>query len=60
MLMATKKLQYYFTDHDVTIITSFPLGEVIHSRDATGRISKWALKLMGYDIMYAPCTAIKS
>jgi hypothetical protein len=38
--MATKKLQHYFTDHEVTIVTSFPLGEVIHSRDATGQISK--------------------
>jgi hypothetical protein len=35
MLMATKKLQHYFTDHEVTVVTSFPLGEVVHSRDAT-------------------------
>jgi hypothetical protein len=58
--MAIKKLQYYFTDHEVTVDTSFPLGEVVHSRDATGWISKWALKLMGYDIKYTPRTAIKS
>jgi hypothetical protein len=38
MLMVTKKLQHYFTDHEVTVVTSFPLGEVVHSRDATGRI----------------------
>jgi hypothetical protein len=54
MLMATKKLQHYFTDHEVTIITSFPLGEVVRSRDAIGRTSKWALELMVYDIRYAP------
>jgi hypothetical protein len=41
VLMVTKKLQHYFTNHEVTIVTSFPLGEVIHSHDATGRISKW-------------------
>jgi hypothetical protein len=58
--MVTKKLQHYFTDHEVTVVTLFPLGEVVHSRDATGYISKWALKLMGYDIKYAPRTAIKS
>jgi hypothetical protein len=33
---------------------------VIHSLDATGWNSEWALVLMGYDIKYAPCTAIKS
>jgi hypothetical protein len=60
VLMATKKLQHYLTNHEVTVVTSFPLGEVVHSRDATGRISKWALELMGYDIEYAPRTAIKS
>jgi hypothetical protein len=60
MLMATKKLQHYFTDHEVTVITSFPLDEVVHSRDATGHISKRALELMGYDIKYAPRAAIKS
>jgi hypothetical protein len=60
MLMATKKLQHYFTDHKVTVFTSFPLGRVIRSCDAMGHITKSALELMGYDIKYAPDTAIKS
>ena len=60
VLMATWKLQHYFTDHEVTIITSYPLREVIHNRTVAGRISKWALKLMGHDIRYVPHTAIKS
>jgi hypothetical protein len=58
--MATKKLQHYFTDHEVTVVTSFPLREVIHSREATRRILKWALELMGYDIKYVPRTTNKS
>jgi hypothetical protein len=48
--MVTKKLQHYLTDHEVTIITSFLLGEVVYSRDDTRQISKWALELMGYNI----------
>ena len=39
---------------------SFPLSEVIQNRDATGRITKWALELMGQGISYAPRMAIKS
>ena len=58
--MVTQKLLYYFTDHEVMVITSFPLGNIICNRDATGRISKWALELMGHDIRYIPCTVIKS
>jgi hypothetical protein len=38
----------------VTVISSFPLGEVIQSWDAIGRIVKWVLELMGEGIMYAP------
>ena len=41
-------------------MTSFPLGEVVHSQDATRRTTKWALELMDQGITYAPRTAIKS
>jgi len=60
MLMATQKLLHYFTNHEVMVVTSYPLGEVIHNRDAADRISKWALELMGHDIRYIPRTAINS
>ena len=60
MLMATQNLLHYFTDHEVMVVTSYPLGEVVHNRDITGRISKWALELMGHDIRYVPRTANKS
>jgi len=58
--MVTQKLLHYFTDHEVSAITSYPLGDIVHNHDAAGRISKWALKLIGHDIRYIPRTAIKS
>ena len=60
VLMATRKLLHYFTDHEVAVVTSYPLGDIIRNRDAVGWISKWALELMGYDIRYIPRTTIKS
>ena len=60
VIMAAKKLQHYFTEHEVSVVTSFPLGEVVRNRDAVGRNSKWAVELMGYDIKFIPRTAIKS
>ena len=60
MLMATQELLHYFTDHEVIVVTSYPLGDIICNRDAAGKISKWALELMGHDIRYTPRTAIKS
>ena len=58
--MTAKKLQHYFTEHEVSVITSFPLGEVVCNSDAVGRISKWAVELMGYDVKFVQRTAIKS
>ena len=60
MLMVTRKLLHYFTDHEVIVVTSYPLGDIIHNRDTVGRISKWALELMGHNIRYISHTAIKS
>ena len=60
VLMATRKLLHYFTDHEVIVVTSYPLEDIIRNRDATGWISKWALELMGHDIRYIPHTAITS
>ena len=58
VFMATRKLLHYFTDHKVMVITSFPLGDIIHNCDATRQISKLALKLMGHDIRYIPRTVL--
>ena len=54
ILIAKRKLLHYFESHPVTVMTSFPLGEVVQNQDATGRIMKWALDLMGQGISYAP------
>ena len=40
MLMATRKLLHYFIDHEVMVVTSYPLGDIIRNHDAAGRISK--------------------
>ena len=58
--MVTRKLLHYVIDHEVSVVTSYLLGDIIRNRDAVGRISKWALELMGDNIRYIPHTAIKS
>ena len=60
ILIAKRKLRHYFESHPVTVMTSFPLSEVILNQDATGRTAKWSLELMGQGISYASLTAIKS
>jgi hypothetical protein len=44
----------------VTVVSSFPLGETIQCREASGRIAKWTVELMGKTLSFAPQKAIKS
>jgi hypothetical protein len=60
VVLARRKLQHYFEAHPVTVVSSFPLGEIIRNPDAAGRIAKWSVELMGETLAYAPRKAIKS
>jgi hypothetical protein len=51
ILMTKRKLRDYFDTHLITVVSKYPLGEVIQNPEAKGRIAKWALELMGQDIM---------
>ena len=45
ILITSRKLRHYFDEYKISVITDFPLGDILHNRDATGRISKWIVKL---------------
>jgi hypothetical protein len=60
VILTRQKLRHYFESHPVTVVSSFPLGEIIQCREASGRIAKWAVKIMGETISFAPQKAIKS
>jgi ribonuclease HI len=60
VVLARRKLRHYFEAHPVTVVFSFPLGEIIRNPDAVGRIAKWSVELMDETLSYAPRKAIKS
>jgi hypothetical protein len=60
VVLARRKLRHYFEAHPVTVVSSFPLGDIIHNPDAAGRTAKWSVELMGEMLAYAPRKAIKS
>src|SRR5579883_2780278 len=60
VFITSRKLRHYFQDYSVTVVTKFPLGDILHNQDAMGRISKWAVELGAFTIKFAPQTAIKS
>jgi ribonuclease HI len=44
----------------VIIVTGFPIGDILHNKEAIRRIAKWACELGAHDIEFRPRTAIKT
>jgi hypothetical protein len=59
ILVTKRKLLHYFDAHPITVVSKYPLGEVVQNPEAEGRIAKWALELMGQNITYALRSAVK-
>jgi hypothetical protein len=54
------KLSHYFQAHQIGVHMSSTLGEILNNKEATEKITKWAIELSMYDIVYKPRTAIKA
>jgi hypothetical protein len=60
ILITSRKLRHYFEEYQITVITDYPLADILHNQDAIGRISKWIVELGALSIDFKPRTAIKS
>nr|AAL83334.1 Putative gag-pol polyprotein [Oryza sativa Japonica Group]AAM08723.1 Putative gag-pol polyprotein [Oryza sativa Japonica Group] len=60
VIMTSRKLRHYFQAYKVTVVSSFPLGEVVRNKDVVGRIAKWVVELSQFDVHFVPRIAIKS
>jgi hypothetical protein len=60
VLLTARKLRYYFDDHKVIVVTWFLIGDILHNKEAIGRIAKWACELGAHDIEFRPRMAIKT
>jgi hypothetical protein len=54
------KLRHYIQEYSITVVTNYPLGDILRNQDAIGRISKWAVELSALNINFKPRTTIKS
>jgi hypothetical protein len=59
LLITSRKLRHYFQEYSITIVTDYPLSDILWNQDAIGRISKWALELGALTIDFKPRTDIK-
>ena len=59
LVTAARKLRPYFQAHTIEVPTEFSMKQVLHKPETSGRLMKWAIELIEFDIRYKPKTAIK-
>ena len=59
LVTAARKLRPYFQAHTIEVPTEYPMKQVLHKPETSGRLMKWAIELSEFDIRYRPKTAIK-
>ena len=59
LILASRKLRPYFQAHKIEVRTSYPLRQIMHKPEVTGRMLKWAVELGQFDLEYKSRTAIK-
>ena len=45
LLVASRKLHHYFQGHPITVVTAYPLEQVLRNPNVTGRVAEWAVEL---------------
>ncbi|XP_074323791.1 uncharacterized protein LOC141688621 [Apium graveolens] len=59
LILASRKLRPYFQAHKIEVRTSYPLRQVMHKPESSGRMLKWTVELGQFEVDYKPRTAIK-
>ena len=60
VLISSMKLRNYFETYQVAVVTEYPLGDILHNKEANGRIIKWAVEIGMYSIDFRGSQTIKS
>ncbi|XP_019234378.1 PREDICTED: uncharacterized protein LOC109214869 [Nicotiana attenuata] len=60
LVVTARKLRPYFQCHPIAMVTTFPLRNILHKPELSGRLAKWVVEMSEFDIEYKLRTAIKS
>ncbi|CAA0811514.1 Unknown protein, partial [Striga hermonthica] len=60
LIITIRKLRPYFLNHKVVVRTNMPLGDTLGRPNVSGRLTKRAVELGEYDIVFEPRRAIKA
>ncbi|CAL2266627.1 unnamed protein product [Prunus armeniaca] len=54
LVVSARNLRPYFQAHEITILTNQPLRQVLQKPETFGRLVKWAIELVEFDIQFKP------
>jgi hypothetical protein len=60
ILITSRKLRHYFDAYNISVVTDFPLTDILHNGDAIRHVTKWLVELGALTLDFKPRTAIKS
>ena len=60
ILITTRKLHHYFETYQVVVVTEYPLGDILHNKEANGHMMKWVVELGTHSIDFRGRQTIKS
>jgi hypothetical protein len=60
VLIASKKLRHYFQAHKISVVTSYPLRDVLYNPNVISNIAKWVAELAEFELDFVARHAIKS
>ena len=59
LVTTARRLRPYFQAHTIEILIKYPMKQILHRPETSGRLVKWAIELSEFDFRYKPRTAIK-
>ncbi|GJT94154.1 reverse transcriptase domain-containing protein [Tanacetum coccineum] len=59
LLHLSRRLRRYFEAHPIRVITDQPIKQILNKSEVSRKLSKYAIELGAYNIMYVPRNAIK-
>ena len=60
LVTAKKKLKHYFESHPVTMVTNYPIRQILSKPNLSGRLTKWMIEMGIYEMKYIMRTTKKS
>lgn len=59
LLIASRKLRHYFQGHPITVVTSFPLEQILRNPNAIDRVAGWNIELQPFNLRFDTTRVIK-